>query len=95
MYYSYNSGDNTMREDLIDRTLKEAQYIAETGATVRDAAKVFHFSKSTVHKDVSERLYFIDKTLFNKVKKVLRKNLDERHIRGGIATREKYLKAKN
>ena len=79
-----------MREDLIDRVLKEAQYIAETGATVRDAAKVFHFSKSTVHKDVSERLYFIDRALFNKVKKVLRKNLDERHIRGGLATREKY-----
>lgn len=83
-----------MREDLIERTLKEARYIAETGATVRYTAKVFHYSKSTVHKDVSERLYFIDKTLFNKVKKVLKINLDERHIRGGLATREKYLKAK-
>ena len=83
-----------MREDLTERVLKEACYIAETGATVRDTAKVFLFSKSTVHKDVAERLYFIDKTLYNKVKKILRKNLDERHIRGGLATREKYLKAK-
>lgn len=83
-----------MREDLTERVLKEACYIAETGATVRDTAKVFLFSKSTVHKDVTERLYFIDRTLYNKVKKILRKNLDERHIRGGLATREKYLKAK-
>lgn len=84
-----------MREELIERTLKEARYIAATGATVRETAKVFHFSKSTVHKDVSEKLYFIDKALFYKVKKALKTNLDERHIRGGLATREKYLKAKN
>lgn len=83
-----------MREDLIERTLKEARYISETGATVRETAKVFHYSKSTVHKDVSERLRFIDKALFLKVKKVLKVNLDERHIRGGQATREKYLKFK-
>ena len=83
-----------MREEISERTLKEAQYIAETGATVREAAKVFHFSKSTVHKDVSERLCFLDKALFDKVKKALKKNLDERHIRGGLATREKYLNAK-
>ena len=83
-----------MREDVVERTLKEAQYIAETGATVRETAKMFLYSKSTVHKDVSERLYFIDKTLYCKVKKVLKINLDERHIRGGLATREKYLKAK-
>lgn len=83
-----------MREELIARVTEEARYIAETGATVRDAAKVFHFSKSTVHKDVTERLFFIDKTLYKAVRKVLRKNLDERHLRGGIATREKYLKEK-
>ena len=83
-----------MREDLIERVRSEADYISETGATVRETAKVFHYSKSTVHKDVTERLRFIDGTLYKKVKKVLRKNLDERHIRGGLATREKYLKAK-
>lgn len=79
-----------MCEDIIDRTLKEAEYIAETGATVRACAKVFHFSKSTVHKDVTERLENIDRGLYKKVKKVLKKNLAERHIRGGEATRKKY-----
>ena len=72
----------------------EANYIAETGATVRETAGVFHYSKSTVHKDVTERLYSMNTILYERVKKVLQKNLDERHIRGGIATREKYLKAK-
>lgn len=79
-----------MCEDIIDRTLKEAEYIAETGATVRACAKVFHFSKSTVHKDVTERLENIDRGLYKKVKKVLKKNLAERHIRGGEATKRKY-----
>lgn len=79
-----------MREELFVRVTEEARYIAATGATVRDTAKVFHFSKSTVHKDVTERLYYIDRALYKEVKKVLRKNLDERHIRGGLATREKY-----
>lgn len=83
-----------MREELVVRVTEEARFIAETGATVRETANVFHFSKSTVHKDVTERLYYIDRALFKEVKKVLRKNLDERHIRGGLATREKYRKAK-
>ncbi|MBQ7236469.1 MAG: sporulation transcriptional regulator SpoIIID [Clostridia bacterium] len=79
-----------MREDILSRIVDEANYIADTGATVRKAAKVFHFSKSTVHKDVTERLKIIDKELYKKVKKVLDKNLAERHIRGGEATRKKY-----
>ena len=83
-----------MREDLVIRILKEAYYIAETGATVRKTAEVFHYSKSTVHKDVTERLYAMDKILYGRVKKALQKNLEERHLRGGLATREKYLKAK-
>ena len=83
-----------MREELIVRVTEEARHIAETGATVRETAKIFHFSKSTVHKDVTERLFYLDTTLYHKVKKVLEKNLQERHLRGGNATREKYLKAK-
>ena len=79
-----------MREDILDRIFKEAEYIVDTGATVRQAAKVFHFSKSTVHKDVTERLYSVDKSLYKDVKKVLEKNLSERHIRGGEATKRKY-----
>ncbi len=81
-----------MCEDIKQRIIKEADYIVLTNATVRETAKVFHFSKSTVHKDVSERLKSIDKELYKKVKKVLEKNLSERHIRGGLATKNKYQK---
>ena len=79
-----------MREDIIDRIIEEGNYVAETGATVRATAEVFMISKSTVHKDVSERLKSIDKDLYRRVKKVLNKNLLERHIRGGEATKRKY-----
>ena len=83
-----------MREDLIERIIEEARYIIQTGATVRETAKVFHYSKSTVHKDVTERLYEINRVLHRKTKKVLEKNLAERHIRGGEATKRKYLAIK-
>lgn len=73
------------------RILKEAEYIVKTNSTVRAAAGHFGISKSTVHKDVTERLKDIDKELFSEVRKVLNKNLSERHIRGGIATKNKYL----
>ena len=85
-------GNNKLCEDIKQRVIKEAKYIAETNATVRQTAIVFHFSKSTVHKDVSERLKSIDKELYKVVKKVLEKNLSERHIRGGLATKRKYKK---
>ena len=80
-----------MREQIVDRILKEAYYIAHTGATVRATAKIFLYSKSTVHKDVTVRLKKINKELYAKVKIALEKNLAERHIRGGEATRQKYL----
>ena len=81
-----------MKESIINRTLTDAEYILNTKATVRDTAKEFDVSKSTVHKDVSERLKYIDVALYSRVKKVLDFNLAERHLRGGNATREKYLK---
>ena len=81
-----------MHDQLTERVVEEGRYIAQTGATVRATAKVFHFSKSTVHKDVSERLEKIYLELYKKVQKVLEKNLLERHLRGGEATRVKYLK---
>ncbi len=84
-----------MRDDIEKRILKEAEYIAETKSTVRQTAKVFHFSKSTVHKDVTERLKFLDYDLYKCVKSVLEINLKERHIRGGEATKRKYLLKKN
>lgn len=67
-----------------------AEFIAENKTTVRYTAKQFGVSKSTVHKDVTERLKRYNPELCRQVKKVLEKNKEERHIRGGIATREKY-----
>jgi putative DeoR family transcriptional regulator (stage III sporulation protein D) len=75
-----------------ERTISAAEYIIESGATVRAAAKKFGVSKSTVHKDVSERLRHLNPELFSEVKAVLEKNKQERHIRGGKATKEKYAK---
>ena len=79
-----------------ERIIRLAVYILEHKATVRSAAKAFSVSKSTVHKDVSERLRRVDPSLYHAVRKVLDVNKSERHIRGGIATREKYrLQAQN
>ncbi|MCI8435810.1 MAG: stage III sporulation protein D [Clostridia bacterium] len=83
-----------MRDYMIKRALMNAEYILETRATVRDCAERFGTSKSTVHKDVTERLKDIDHALYLKVKSVLEFNLSERHLRGGVATREKYLRQK-
>lgn len=79
-----------MRDAMPDRSVMLGEYILDTGATVRAAAKVFGVSKSTVHKDVTERLYYEDPALYKRVKAVLEKNKSERHIRGGMATRRKY-----
>lgn len=77
-----------------DRAIDFAHYIIETGATVREAAKEFHISKSTVHKDLQERLPLINYPLYLQVRVVLDRNKQERHIRGGLATRQKYLARK-
>ena len=66
------------------------EYILQTGATVRACAEKFNISKSTVHKDITERLRDVDYALWLEVRKVLDRNLAERHIRGGDATRKKY-----
>ena len=66
------------------------EYILDTGATVRATAKVFKISKSTVHKDVTQRLRYDNPQLDKEVKAVLEKNKNERHIRGGMATKRKY-----
>jgi len=81
----------TLRDHIKERATAMAQYIIENGTTVRETAKQFGVSKSTVHKDVGIRLETINKCLFVKVKAVLDKNKSERHIRGGLATKEKYL----
>lgn len=81
-------------ENTIERRACElAVYIIETGATVRTAAKHFGISKSTVHKDISQRLPKYNKRLFLQVRKVLDLNKAQRHIRGGLATKNKYRKS--
>ncbi len=79
-----------MRDFSFDRAVTLARHIIETGDTVRATAAVFGISKSTVHKDVSERLLHIDRNLYKQVDMVLQKNKSERHIRGGLATKRKY-----
>ena len=83
-----------MWEYIEERVIKCAEYIVETGCTVRACSAHFAISKSTVHKDVSERLRYIDAELYERTRKVLELNLSDRHIRGGIATREKYVSKK-
>lgn len=79
-----------MKDISRNRAIILGEYIIETGATVRAAAKVFKISKSTVHKDVTERLSKENPSLYSEVKVVLDTNKRERHIRGGLATRKKY-----
>lgn len=79
-----------MAETIEERACELAVYIIETGATVRTAAQHFGISKSTVHKDLSQRLPRYNKLLYQQVRKVLDVNKAQRHIRGGLATRKKY-----
>ena len=81
-----------MRENVWERAEIFGGYIVENKATVRATAAKFNISKSTVHKDVSDRLKKVDPMLYLKVKSVLETNKSERHIRGGLATRNKYKK---
>ena len=81
-----------MKENIEERACNLAVYMIENRATVRAAAQKFGISKSTVHKDLSERLAVCNRPLYLQVKQILEVNKAERHIRGGIATRRKYLK---
>ena len=84
-----------MKEYIEERTINVANYIIENKCTVRTAAKHFNISKSTIHKDVTERLWEVNRALAEKVKVVLETNKTNRHIRGGEATKNKYLRAKS
>lgn len=79
-----------MKAYIEDRVIRIADYVLSSGATVRQAAKVFGTSKSTVHKDMTQRLRYISPAMARQVAAVLKKNKDERHIRGGKATQLKY-----
>lgn len=80
-----------MKGYIEERAVEIANYIIDNNATVRQTAKQFGISKSTVHKDVTERLNQINPALASAARKVLNLNKSERHIRGGLATKEKYL----
>ena len=84
-----------MKDYIEERAVAIANYIIENNATVRQTAKRFGISKSTVHKDVAERLVHINPALAKQARIVLDINKSERHIRGGMATKEKYLHQKN
>lgn len=77
-----------------ERAAMLGEYIIESKATVRSAAKKFGISKSTVHKDVSQRLRSVNPAMYREVREILDTNKSQRHIRGGIATRNKYIKLK-
>ena len=88
----YDEMEGFVLNDLVDRrALMLGEYIVENNSTVRATAKVFGVSKSTVHMDVSKRLSRVNPGLYKQVRKVLDINKEERHIRGGLATKEKYL----
>lgn len=80
-----------MNSFIKERVLKEADYMLETKKTVREIALIFKISKSTVHKDLHDRLFNIDKNKYKKIEEIMNYHLKIRHIRGGESTRKKYL----
>jgi len=90
---AHSIGGEIMPDTMEERACELAVYMIETGATVRAAAKHFGISKSTVHKDISQRLPQYNRSLYEQVRQVLDVNKQERHIRGGMATQRKYKKA--
>ncbi len=84
-----------MNKNIIDRVINESAFIIEYKATVRETAKRFNVSKSTVHKDMQERLKLLDSSLYRKVNKIFINHIEIRHINGGEATKQKYLKLKS
>ncbi len=79
-----------MKSYIKERTLQEANYVVQMQQTIRQTAKIFNLSKSTVHNDISKRLQMVDSALYEQVKKILDQNFSEKHIRGGQSTKQKY-----
>ena len=91
-YYVKNTkGHRPLKDYIEERAVEIAAYIIDEQTTVRQAAKKFGVSKSTIHKDITDRLKEINPVLAGQVRRILDRNKSERHIRGGLATREKYL----
>lgn len=87
-----NLNRGKLTSNVEDRSVLLGQYISDTHSTVRSTAKKFGVSKSTVHKDVAERLKYVNPQLYREVKSILEINKAQRHIRGGMATKLKYKK---
>lgn len=83
-----------MQKEIRNRVLQEAQYLIETKKTIREIANQFQISKSTVHKDLSDRLEEVKKTLYDEVEQILAKHTEERHIRGGESTKKRFQQIK-
>ena len=81
-----------MNSLITKRVIDEANYMIDTKKTIREIAKVFNISKSTVHKDLHERLFDIDSKLYKEIDSILKYHMDIRHIRGGESTKKKYKK---
>ncbi len=90
MHRNYKGAGVEMKLSITSRIFAEADFILKNNGTVRSVAKYFGVSKSTVHNDLSKKLRVINAFMYNKVNKLLKFNLSERHIRGGEATRRKY-----
>jgi len=84
-----------MKEDLVERVIAVANHINDTHDTIRKTAKIYGYSKSTIHNDVSIKLKEIDQSLYEQTKKILNENFAQKHLRGGDATKKKYLKKEN
>ena len=80
-----------MNKKIINRVIEEGKYMIDTGMTVREMASIFQISKSTIHKDLRERLLEIDREMYEKVSSILQYHMNIRHIRGGESTRKKFL----
>ena len=80
-----------MKEDLVERVIAVANHINDTHDTIRKTAQIYGYSKSTIHNDVSVKLKEIDRGLYEQTKKILNENFAEKHLRGGDATKKKYL----
>lgn len=79
-----------MRAEIKERIINEAKYIIKTNKTIRELSEIFKVSKSTVHKDLHERLLYVDRSLYNEVYDILQYHINIRHIRGGQSTKKKY-----
>lgn len=92
MKKSYNKTGDKMRKEISERVLSAAHLLIDENSTIRDIAKKMGFSKSTIHIDLSIRLKEINNELYQKIKKIFKINQNEKHLRGGLSTKLKYLK---